>query len=498
MSSAESGQHASPRGLAVGLDLGTSGLKAVAVDESGACIARSSVAYPTHRPTPGASEQDPADWTRAIASATRDIKEQTDSAPWSVIGLSGMLPTLVAVRPDGQALGYAVTWEDARAEEQGERFRTAFGGQAMYARTGQWVDGRYLLPMFHRLADQWSPRQRREPTLILGAKDFIFGWLTGTPMTDPSTAAGFGAYDLTTGAWDPHLIRLATDVSGTQPTLPDVMSSRYLGRLTEAAARALELPIGTPVCLGAADSVLGAFGMGVTQPGDIAYVGGTSTIVLGITSQLTMDDRHRFLVTPLADTGRWGLEMDLLATGAAIRWLASILGLPSEAEVLRLAAQSTAEPPDFLPYLAPGEQGALWDPDLSGVILGLHLGHSKADICRALINGIICESRRCMATLADHGFIEEAVTVSGGSASDPWFAQQLSNATGRPVRLPTANETDSSALGAALLGATAIGRDALMPRPAESTLLPEPSAISVWDYRAERHDSALARSRALT
>ena len=187
--------------------------------------------------------------------------------------------------------------------------------------------------------------------------------------------------------------------------LPDVRPSTSTAPLTATAAAAMGVPSGVPVCLGAADSVLGALGMGIGEEGDIAYVGGTSTIVLGVTDRVILDGTHRFLVTPMAVPDRWGLEMDLLATGGAFRWLAGVLGLADERTLLAVAAQSSAQDlPVFLPYVAPGEQGSLWDPDLTGVLNGLHVGHTAADIARALVDGIVIESRRCLLTLEDNGF----------------------------------------------------------------------------------------------
>src|SRR5581483_6379190 len=156
---------------------------------------------------------------------------------------------------------------------------------------------------------------------IASAKDYLFAWLTGELATDPSTAAGYGCYELATGRWSAELLAIAA----LDPALPAVWPSATSRPLRpEAAARLGCPPI--PVVLGAADSVLGALGLGVREPGQVAYIAGTSSVILGITGRLIVDPAHRFLVTPLAEPGRWGVEMDLLATGSAITWLAGLLG----------------------------------------------------------------------------------------------------------------------------------------------------------------------------
>jgi sugar (pentulose or hexulose) kinase len=225
------------------------------------------------------------------------------------------------------------------------------------------------------------------------------------------------------------------------------------------------------VCVGAADSVLGALGLGARAPGQVAYVAGTSTVILGVAGQPLLDPRHRFLVTPLAEPDRWGQEMDLLATGSALRWLAGLLGTDEkgnpldEAGVIGLAAQvDPGEAPVVLPYLSPGEQGALWDPALSGTVTGLTLGHDRRHLARGLVNGIVLESRRCLDVLAAAGQHGADLLVAGGSAETAAFRADLADATGRRVIMPSGHGPDSaarsadfSALGAALVAARAAG-----------------------------------------
>src|SRR5262249_6601885 len=133
-------------GVFIGLDLGTSGLKGVAVSASGAVLARGSAAYPTGRPTPGAYEQDPRDWIAAAEAGAAPLAAEVPTRRWRGVGLSAMIPTLVTAGADGQPNGPAVTWQDSRGDARGDELRERCGGEALYRRTGQWVDGRYLLP----------------------------------------------------------------------------------------------------------------------------------------------------------------------------------------------------------------------------------------------------------------------------------------------------------------------------------------------------------------
>jgi sugar (pentulose or hexulose) kinase len=261
-------------------------------------------------------------------------------------------------------------------------------------------------------------------------------------------------------------------------------------------AAALGCP-GVPVVLGAADSVLGALGLGVREPGQVAYIAGTSTVILGIADRLVPDPEHRFLVTPLAVPGCWGLEMDLLATGSAITWLAGLLGGDLDAAGLVDLAAGTdpGQAPVLLPYLTPGEQGALWDPLLRGAITGLDLGHGREHLARALVNGIVLESRRCLAVLDETCGPGGAVEMAGGSAAAPSFRADLADAARRPVSMPRDDDSDHSARGAALIAALATDGgwpDGAFPA-AGLTAEPDEARAKLWDDLWATHEAARLR-----
>jgi len=478
----------------IGLDLGTSGLKAVALSASGVILARCGVAYPTRQPAPGAYEQDVADWQGAVVLAAAQLGQAVPSRRWRAIGLSGMIPTLVTLGPDGQPTGPAVTWQDSRADDLGEEFRERFGGAALYRLTGQWVDGRYLLPMFARIA-RVDPARAAATAAIASAKDYVFAWLTGELVTDPSTASGYGCYELEQDRWNAEVVAAAGEL-GRGLGLPAVWPSDASRPLRAEAAARLGCPR-IPVVLGAADSVLGALGLGVREHGQVAYIAGTSSVILGISDRLVFDPDHRFLVTPLAAGGKWGLEMDLLATGSAITWLAGLLGGDlTAAGLVELAARTDpAQAPVLLPYLSPGEQGALWDPVLHGAIIGLNLSHGREHLARGLVNGIVLESRRCLGVLEETCGFGGAVEVAGSSAADPAFRADLADATRRPVSMPRDDDTDHSARGAALIAALAA--DGGWPEgafPAAGLAAePDETRAKLWDELWAVHESARLR-----
>jgi sugar (pentulose or hexulose) kinase len=467
-------------GVFIGLDLGTSAVKAVALTPDGTVCGRHRRSYPTARPQHGAAEQNPADWWDATMSALTALAGDVAPSTWEAIGLSAMLPTLVELDGRGAPLGTAITWEDGRAEPQAEQLQAAVGADRLYRVTGQRVDGRYLAPMYRRRTTDAS-----ETVTVAGAKDWLFAQLTGELLTDPSTATGFGIFDVSAGRWDPGLARAA----GLPGVPPVAASDTALPMFSEVAAT-LGCRPGTPVVLGAADSVLGAYGLGVDAPGAIAMIGGTSTVVLAVSESPTVDPLQRYLVTPLAGPG-YGLEMDVLSTGSAIGWLANLLAFSDSTAMMKAAAAvDVAKAPLFLPYLAPGEQGALWDPGLRGSLGGLHLGIGRDEIARGLITGIVLELRRCVMVLDEATGATSPIRVSGPSASDALMCRDLADATGRPV-ISHVREVDHSSIGAALLAALASTQTRPPVSAGTSMVEPSPAAASTWTELGERHDAAM-------
>lgn len=471
-----------PEGIAIGLDLGTSSLKAVAVEvSSGRVLFRERQPYPTHRPELGAAEQAPQDWMAAAIGALARLAAATGAERWVGIGLSAMLPTLVCLDAEGEPVGNAIVWEDTRAETEAEWLRREYPEAVAYSRTGQQFDGRYLVPMYLRLRNRDSEVAART-TRLAGAKDYLFEQLTGELLTDPSTAAGSGVYDLADGEY----------ANGPWPELPPIEQATASRGLDAGVARLIGVRAGLPVALGGADSVLGAEALG-TRPGlDVAIISGTSTVVLGTRKELKISPEGRALVTPLA-RGGYGLEMDLVATGSAFQWLAGLTGASS---VAALIAEATEVPhlsaPTVLPYLGPGEQGALWEPHISGAFAGMTLGTTRGALMRGLLTGVVLELRRCIQTIAAEG--AGRIIASGSSLASPHVLQDLADACGREVLADT-SDADHSALGAidALLegmGMTPPARTAELAR-----FTPATERATMWRTLAKRHESELERER---
>lgn len=485
----------SPDTLWIGLDLGTSSLKAVALDTHGRAVAEAREGFATARPSAGRAEQQPGDWAAAALAALSSLAAASPAALWGGIGLSGMIPTLVTLDESGRPIGPAFSWEDCRAHIDAAALAAEMGEETLYQHTGQPLDGRYLLPMFAWLR-RLEPERASRSVLILSAKDYIFRRLTGHTATDPSTATGYGCYDLRSGAWMPAVAAAAgVDTTGGRPGrpgLPPIVPSTETRPLDPEVAASLGLPAGLPVCAGAADSVLAAEALGAVTPGAVSFAWGTSTVILGASEAPVDDPERRCLITPLATRG-WGVEMDLVSTGAAVAWLARLLGYgeAGQARVFEVAATARdgALVPAALPFVAVGEQGALWDADVRGTLLGLDLSHGPEDVARAMLDGIILESRRCFQRLATLGLPSGEVRVAWRNA-DPWFCRRLAEASEREVVIGEP-ELTSSAAGAARLAAMAGGAALPTAATGEMRFVPDRAASATWQLRSDDYERLL-------
>ena len=431
----------------LGIDLGTSAIKLVAVSHKGRVLASTREPYPTIVTAAGQAEQNCHDWLNALRAAARRIKARLAHTRVESIALTGQMPTLVVLSKQ-KPVGSAITWQDSRADEWVKKRVDADLRLHIYRATGILIDGRYLAPMF-----RYHHKSGQKADGVLSAKDFLFHALTGLSVTDPSTASGYGVYNLQAKAWDLELCRFwGID----QQRLPTIGSSSFRAPLSAPGHRLIGCAVGTPVVLGCADSVAGVYAIVGNEhlQNTAAVLTGTSTVIMRCLSLPRWDPLNRYLLTPFALDGWYGCEADLLASGSAREWGARVF-LPSANKkshrsvwqaVYRVAPG--ADGLFFTPFLAGGEQSVLWNPQLRGRLSGLTLSHGGVQIMRALLEGMCFEVRRCLDVFEEEGRVS-FVGVAGWIADIPPEMQLLADVIGRPVH--AFRIESASAVGATLL-----------------------------------------------
>lgn len=469
-----------PQRLTLGIDLGTSAVKVVAMGLNDEILGQGADGFDTKSTVPQQAEQLTGDWLQAASNAMRAVSSHMKRAlgpQWSrhvvAIGLTGQLPTLVCMGED-RPLAPAITWKDGRADAWASSRIDAARRTHIYVRTGMPIDGRYLAPMLqYHFADRID-----DVRTVLSAKDYLLFILTGRRLTEPSTAAGYGIYDLAERCFSEEL---ADYWRLPRALLPRIQGSNTLaGPLNDRGATLLGLPAGIPVSTGAADSVCASFAMAGLNERAVSVSFGSSAVIIGASAAARLDPTARYLVTPHVTAEWYGREMDLLATGTGYRWLTDLFGW-SDGDIDRHAVQSVpgANGLCFPPYLGGGEQGVLWNPRLKGAIFGLSLQHSRADIARGFLEGVFFEVKRCIEVLGETAPID-TVMISGNLVNAPSSMQMLADILQRPVGAVLGKSP--AAAGAAMLARHIVGIEMPQDRRVLAQPVSEPDELTANIY----------------
>ncbi|HOB06242.1 MAG TPA: FGGY-family carbohydrate kinase [Propionibacteriaceae bacterium] len=460
-------------------DLGTSGDKASLYALDGTLVASVTESYPTSYGPGTESEQDPQLWWRAVVTSTRRLLADSHTAPEAIAGIcvGGTMMAVVCLDASGEVLRPAMIWSDQRAAAQAERLRATVGDETGYAITGNRLAATYNLPKLMWLAEH-EPDVMARTYRAVGHKDAINARLTGIIATDVTDASSTAAYDLAANTWSDELIAAAGVESRLMPLV--VPSTSVLGNLTRKAADELGLTTATQVIAGGGDGPMAAAGAGCVVPGDPGYVClGTSAWYSRTTSAPVLDPLQRsftlahvipdlYVPTATTQAGAGTLEWlrDSIAPDMAIKDLV--------AEGLGTHAAGTGL--FFLPYLT-GERSPWWNPHASGVMAGLRRTHGRAELARAVLEGVGYGLALCMEPLVRPG--EPVDVVGGGSDSDGWLAL-LADIWDRPVRRRSVT-AGATSLGVAATGLVGLGALEFGQAPGLSTIEAEflPTAAAV-------------------
>ena len=485
------------REVFLGLDVGTSGVKAILVTPAGEVAASATTPLGMSTPHPGWAEQDPEDWWTASVSSIREVLGRVPDTRVAAVGISGQMHSSVFLDRSGAVVRPALLWCDGRTTAQCAEVTRRAGGEG---KLREWVSNPALegftLPKVLWLREAEPDAYARVATVLL-AKDFIRFRLTGTIATEPSDASGTLMFDVAQLRWSEELLA-AVELS--RALLPDVGgSAEVLGQVTAEAAAATGLPRETPVVGGGADNACGAAGVGVVAPGEAVASWGTSGTVLAPTARPVVDPGLRAHTFCHVAAGTWYLMGVVLSAGGAFAWFRDqlareLLGTPAPDARLDEEAAAVprgAEGVTFLPYLQ-GERTPHRDASLRGAFLGLSLAHSRAHLTRAVLEGVCFALRDSLSILAELGMSPRTLLLTGGGAKSAFVRALQAEVYGLPVS--TVNREEGPAYGAALLAAVGAGVFPDLAAAATATLVR--SAPEVPDAAAHReYEAAYARFR---
>jgi len=469
-------QLSTPSGLSnaeearlLAIDVGTTGARAMLFDLHGIPHGMAYQEYRSHFLSPTIIDHDPATWLNAVDTVVPAVLQQTATPGESVaaIAVTSQRATIMPVDAKGNPLAPAILWQDKRTLEQCRQIEEAVGQAEIYARTGLRIDPYFSLPKLMWFREK-RPDVFRQAYRFLTVHDLIINHLTGEFVTDWTQASRTMLFRVNEFRWDEELAeRFGIDPARLPKALPP---GTVAGTLTSAAAERLGLPKGVPVVMAGGDQQSAALGLGVTKPGYAQVITGTGSFVVAATAEPYRDSQARVLCSASAVAGAWIMEAGIFTSGSVYRWLRDELSTAEKvaAEWLGLdpydllnmeVAQSRpgAGGLVLLPHFA-GSAAPYWNPLAKGVVFGLTLGHRRADLVRAVLEGIAIEVSKNLETIArlmsDQTELQE-IRVSGGAARSDLFNQIQADVYGRRV-VPGKLE-QSSALGAAILAATAVG-----------------------------------------
>lgn len=483
----------------VGIDVGTSGVKAIAVAaSSGAVLARAEEGYPLSQPHPGWSEQAPADWWAATQRALAALAAAGVERP-AGIGLSGQMHGLVCLDGAGRVLRPAILWNDGRTQAECDEIERRIGLDRLIALTGNRALAGFTAPKLLWLA-------RHEPELyarirhILLPKDYVRLQLTGERAIDLADASGTLLLDVAGRRWSGEVLdALGVDATWLPPLLesPDQAGATLAGATPWGA--------GIPVAAGAGDQAAAALGVGVDRPGPVAVTIGTSGVVFAALPEYKPEPQARVHVFCHAVPRGWEAMGVMLSAAGALAWLRGALGGaggPAGAGAAvpwdTLTAEAAGWAPGcegltFLPYLS-GERTPHADPGARAAFAGLSLRHDRGALVRAVLEGVAYGLRDSLELLRGLG-VEPAVgRVSGGAARSPLWLAIVASVLGIPLERTESEE--GSAYGAALLGGVAAGVFADVQAAVAACVHARDVTLPVPEWR-EAYDAGHARFRAL-
>ncbi|WP_324716595.1 xylulokinase [Carboxydochorda subterranea] len=450
----------------IGCDVGTTGTKTLLVDEQGHVLARSLDEYPLLAPRPGWAEQEADDWYRATVQGIRKVVAEAGIRPQDVAGISfsGQMHGSVFLDREGRVIRRPLLWCDVRTADEVRAINETVGRARMIDLAGSPAMEGFTAPKVLWLRRHEPGHFERIATVLL-PKDYVRFRLTGERAAEVSDAAGSAMFDIEKGEWSKELL----DVVGLRPEqLPPVLRSvDVAGKLTARAAEETGLVPGIPVVAGGADNACGAVGAGVVRSGRAHVSIGSSGVVVSFAPVPSRDPGGRVHTFNHAVPGAWYVMGVMLAAGLSLRWVRDELGQAERAvqeatgiDAYELLTREASRSPAgarglwFLPYLN-GERTPHADPYARGVWFGLSSAHRRADLIRAVLEGVAFGLRDSLEVLQEMGVEVSQLRAIGGGGKSALWRQIQADVLGIP--LARLNVDEGPAYGAALIAGAGVG-----------------------------------------
>ncbi|MGD9912549.1 MAG: FGGY-family carbohydrate kinase [Rhizobiaceae bacterium] len=471
----------------LGVDIGTFETKGVLVDETGAILASAARAHKMLVPQPGWAEHRPReDWWGDFVHVTRVLLAESRVAPTDIraVACSAIGPCMLPVDADGEPLMNAVLYGvDTRAAREIDSLTAEIGAERILDRCGNALTSQSVGPKILWLKNE-RPELYARAARFLNSSSYLAWKLTGRHVIDHYSAASSSPiYDVGQQDWTDEL---APGIARREQ-LPELLwTTDIAGGVTAAAAAETGLAEGTPVTAGTIDAASEALSVGVTQPGDMMIMYGSTIFTIMLSAGRIRDPRLWY--SPWLFEGQHASMAGLATSGTLTHWFRDQFAreLPADAAFASLAAEAAQSPPGanglvFLPYFS-GERTPIHDPHAKGVVFGMNLTHTRGDIYRALLEGIACGTTHIVDTYREIGQPPARIYAVGGGTRNTVWAQATSDVSGLDQILR--RRTIGASYGDAFLAAVAVGDlavgDIMRWNPVDTTIQPDARTIDVY------------------
>ena len=484
----------------LGLDIGTTGSRAVLVSSDGQLLATSTEFHEAFSsPETGWAEQDPDDWWRAAQAAIQAVVGEFDNEDIEAVGLSGQMHGAVLLDGDGAVVRPAIIWCDQRTDEQCRWLTEQVGASRLIELVSNPALTGFTLPKLLWVREHDPEAWKRVRSLML-PKDYVRFRLTGERATDVADASGTLMFDVANRCWSLEVLDLTKINPDWLPTVHEGIA--VTGRVSPAGERATGLRAGTPVVAGGGDQAAGAVGMGVVRPGTVSTTIGTSGVVFAVTDRPALDTFGRVHTFCHAVPNRWHVMGVTQGAGLSLRWFKDTFGLDDSAHDTgmdpydRLCAEAEEAPVGadgvmWAPYLM-GERTPHLDPYARAALVGLSASHGRAHVTRAILEGVAFSLRDSLTIFNEMNLPTTRIRLGGGGARSSLWRQIQADVYGQAVNVLAAEE--GAAFGAALLAGVGAGVWSSVDDVCDSvvdvahTIEPVPEHVAIFEdcYRRYR------------
>ncbi len=440
------------------IDIGTSGAKVMLLNTGSKKLSACSVSYPTSNPAPGAFQQNPQDWWKAVCEAIPQLlkSEKVSAEDIGAIGVDGVSWTPVLLNAEGNVLDEAPLWYDTRSSEQCDALRNMVGEETAF-----FCSRNPLQPYYEDSKIRWFREKKPEIMTrcrhILSSNGFIGYCLTGEMRQDVCQPYGWMCYDMANSTWNEQLAeKIGFDLS-LIPALTEC--NAVIGTVTHKAAQQTGLCAGIPVIAGGLDAACGALGAGVYAPGPVHEQSGSAggmSICCDVCPAVP-----GLILSHHVVENQWLLQGGTVGGGQLMTWLCDTL-MPGVShheaiDILCKEAAAVTEGADgliFLPYMA-GERSPIWDPNAKGIFFGLDFGKHRGHIVRSVLEGAAFALKHNLEAAIKGGSKMELLRAVGGASENPLWMQMKADITGIPIC--AVDSPHATALGCAVLAGVGTG-----------------------------------------